>query len=252
MAEAAGHVVRADEGGIELERRCQGRHRLDPARRMGEPALAEHPDQEAPAGPAEANCRPPSGERTARARRASHPHPAHPRNSRRGCGALAQHALQRATMHAEPSRRLAHVAVALLDDAQDLLPAPAFGPERRPRCRRQRRPAIEQGVHQPRLVQRLRPMSSAPARRQDRRGEAADVGDDDDPHACVPFAQLLDQLQAVVSEPHPDHNVGERCRGGGSGRHQAAGAGNGEPIRYQGAAEAAAGACFVLDPRKRR
>jgi hypothetical protein len=45
--EAAGHVVRADEGGIELERRCQGRHRLDPARRMGEPALAErHPDQE--------------------------------------------------------------------------------------------------------------------------------------------------------------------------------------------------------------
>jgi hypothetical protein len=61
--EAAGHVVRADEGGIELERRCQGRHRLDPARRMGEPALAErHPDQEGAGRPSQANCRPPSGE----------------------------------------------------------------------------------------------------------------------------------------------------------------------------------------------
>jgi hypothetical protein len=68
----------------------------------------------------------------------------------------------------------------------------------------------------------------------------------------VTFAQLLDQLQAVVSEPHPGHSVGERCRGGGSGRHRAAGAGNGEPIPYQGTAEAAAGVCFVLDLQKRR
>ena len=67
-------------------------------------------------------------------------------------------------MHVEPARRLAHVVVVLLNDAQDLLPAHAFGPERRPGYRRQHRPAIEQGVYQPRLVQRLRPMSSAPAR----------------------------------------------------------------------------------------
>jgi hypothetical protein len=40
--------------------------------------------------------------------------------------------------------------------------AGADGPT--PGHRRQRRPAIEQGVHQLRLVQRLQPMSSAPAR----------------------------------------------------------------------------------------
>jgi hypothetical protein len=190
---------------------------------------------------------------TARARRASHPHPAHPRNSRRGCGArlLNMRCSERRCM---PSRRAvsltsrSHCSTMRRICGQHLRSAPSGVPGA----------GGSAGLRSNRAsTSSASPAASADvvstgARRQDRRGEAADVGDDDDPHACVPFAQLLDQLQAVVSEPHPGHNVGEQCRGGGSGRHRAAGAGNGEPIRYQRAAAAAAGVCFVLDLQKRR
>ena len=37
------------------------------------------------------------------------------------------------------------------------------------------------------------------AQRHDHRGEAVDIGDDDDPHRGIELAQLLDQLELITT-----------------------------------------------------
>ena len=104
-----------------------------------------------------------------------------------------------------------HVAVALLVDAHDVLPAGATEAQRHVGDRRQHGRSVQQRVDQLVLTDWLRNVVvGTGAQRHDHRGKAVDIGDDDDPHRGIELAQLLDQLELITTaETQVDYSVGE-------------------------------------------
>ena len=115
-------------------------------------------------------------------------------------------------MHAQAVRRMGHVAIALLVDAHDVLPAGAAETQRRVGHRRQHGRPAEQRIDQRVVVGRLREIVvGTGAQGADHRGEAVGIGDHHDTHGLGAVAQPLHEGEAVaVALPQIDDGERER------------------------------------------
>src|SRR5882724_5140406 len=129
-------------------------------------------------------------------------------------GVLAQDALQGAAMHVETARRLRHVAVALFEDALDVLPAHAVGRHRIAGRRRQlaavRGQRLLDGVGIGRLGEIV---DRAFLNGGDGGGDVAVAGQHDDADVGPRLAQRTHEFQSVaVAQPEVEHGEGRWAR----------------------------------------